>query len=94
MSTVEKPVSALTLQLLTWISAQPRTYADAMDAWRTTCPRMPIWEDALSEGLVELNGSGAMRDRNVTLSVRGQALLDRSNGFTHATDRCRLPYRV
>jgi hypothetical protein len=49
-----------------------------MEAWRTTCPRMPIWEDALSEGFVELNGSGSMRDRRVTLSARGRIILDRS----------------
>jgi hypothetical protein len=73
-----QPVSSLTLQLLTWISAEPRTYADAMEAWRTTCPRMPIWEDAVSEGLVELDGSGSMRDREVRLSARGRAILDRS----------------
>jgi hypothetical protein len=78
METAQKPVSALTLQLLTWVSAEPRTYADAMEAWRTTCPRMPIWEDAVSEGLVELNGLGSMRDRRVTLSARGRAILDRS----------------
>jgi hypothetical protein len=78
MDTAQKPVGALTLQLLTWISAEPRTYADVMEAWRTTCPRMPIWEDAVSEGLVELNGSGSMRARRVTLSARGEAILDRS----------------
>ena len=74
----QKPASALTLQLLAWISAEPRSYADVMEAWRTTCPRMPIWEDAVSEGLVELNGAGSMRDRGVTLSARGRAILDRS----------------
>ncbi|MBO0758384.1 MAG: hypothetical protein J2P54_21245 [Bradyrhizobiaceae bacterium] len=78
MDTAQKPVSALTLQFLTWISAEPRTYADAMEAWRTTCPRMPIWEDAVSEGLVELNGSGSMRERRVTLSARARTILDRS----------------
>jgi hypothetical protein len=78
MDTAQKPVSALTLQLLTWIATQPRTYADAMEAWRTSCPRMPIWEDAVSEGLIEVNGSGAMRDRKVTLSAGGQALLKHS----------------
>jgi hypothetical protein len=77
MDTAPKPAGVLTLQLLNWISSEPRTYADAMEAWRTTCPRMPIWEDAVSEGLVELNGSGSMRDRRVTLSARGRAILER-----------------
>ena len=78
MNTTQKPVSALTLQLLTWIASQPRTYADAMEAWSTSCPRMPIWEDAVSEGLIEVNGTGAMRERKITLSARGQALLRHS----------------
>lgn len=78
METAQKPVGALTLQLLTWISAKPRTYVDVMEAWRTTCPRMSIWEDAVSQGLVELNGSGSTRDRRVTLTARGEAMLDRS----------------
>ena len=71
-------LSALTLQLLSWVAEQPRTYGEAMEAWRTSCPRMPIWEDAVSEGLVQVNGAGAMRDRKVTLSALGQALLKRS----------------
>jgi len=77
MDTAEKPISALTLQLLAWISTQPRTYGEAMEAWRTNCPRMPIWEDAVSDGLIEVNGVGAMRDRKITLSARGQVLLSR-----------------
>ena len=77
MDTAEKPISALTLQLLAWISTRPRTYGEAMEAWRTNCPRMPIWEDAVSDGLIEVNGVGAMRDRKITLSARGQVLLSR-----------------
>jgi hypothetical protein len=72
---MQKP-SALTVQLLTWIATQPRTYGDVMEAWRTTCPRMPIWEDAISGGLIEVKGAGAMRERKVTLSARGQTLLE------------------
>jgi hypothetical protein len=68
-------LSALTLQLLSWVGEQPRTYGEAMDAWRTTCPRMPIWEDAVSQGLIAINGAGAMRERKVTLSPRGRAAL-------------------
>jgi hypothetical protein len=70
-------LSALTLQLLTWVAEQPRTYGEAMEAWRTNCPRMPIWEDAMSQGLININGSGAMREREVTLSQRGRAVLGR-----------------
>jgi hypothetical protein len=70
-------LSALTLQLLTWVAEQPRTYGDVMEAWRTSCPRMPIWEDAMSQGLIDINGSGTMREREVKLSQRGRAMLGR-----------------
>jgi hypothetical protein len=79
MSALQEP-SALTLQLLTWVEAKPRSYGEAMEAWRTSCPRMPIWEDAVSDGLIAFNGSAAMRDRNVVLTDRGRAAL---NGHAH-----------
>ena len=47
-------------QFLAWVAARPRTYQDAMDAWRTTCPRLSVWEDVVDAGLVRL-GSGADR---------------------------------
>ena len=72
----QHPTSALTIQLLSWIASRPRTYAETMEAWRTSCPRMPIWEDAVSNGLVALNGGSTMRDRRVVLTPRGYAVLN------------------
>ena len=46
------PVEALILDLLEWIGPQPRAYSEVMDAWRTSCPRLPVWEDANERGLV------------------------------------------
>ncbi len=43
---------ALTLDLLEWL-ATPKRYEDVMDAWRTSCPRLSIWEDALDAGFIE-----------------------------------------
>jgi len=40
------------VQLLDWVSDAPRTYAETLEAWKTHCPRLTIWEDALSAGLV------------------------------------------
>ena len=48
---LETPSGYLTIQFLEWLSERPRTYGDVMDAWRTSCPRLSIWEDALSAGL-------------------------------------------
>ncbi|HSQ01619.1 MAG TPA: hypothetical protein VL049_30715, partial [Candidatus Dormibacteraeota bacterium] len=46
-------VDALILDLLEWIGPRPRAYAEVVDAWRTSCPRLPIWEDANERGFVE-----------------------------------------
>ena len=43
-------MDALTLQLISWVSDRPRTYGEVMEAWTTTCPRIPIWEDAVRAG--------------------------------------------
>jgi hypothetical protein len=44
---------ALVLDFVEWVAASPRRYADAMDAWKTSCPRLTIWEDALDQRLVQ-----------------------------------------
>jgi hypothetical protein len=72
-------MDALTLQLITWVSDRPRTYGEVMEAWTTSCPRMPIWEDAVSHGLVRVEGEGRMRERAVGLTARGRALLNGQN---------------
>ena len=69
---------ALTLQLLAWIAARPRTYAETMEAWRTTCPRLTIWEDAVSDGLVTVDGANSMQDGRVLVTDSGRALLTAS----------------
>ena len=49
MSTTIEP---LILDLVEWIARQPRPYTDVMEAWRTSCPRLTVWEDAVDRGLV------------------------------------------
>jgi hypothetical protein len=44
--------NALVLDLVEWVAREPRTHADLIDAWRTSCPRLQIWEDAQELGLV------------------------------------------
>ncbi len=55
---------ALTLDFLEFLS-EPRPYEDVMDAWKTSCPRLSIWEDALDAGFVERtrndNGTNCVR---------------------------------
>ena len=47
---MEDPVEALVLDLLDWIDQRPRPYTEVMDAWRTSCPRLPVWEEANARG--------------------------------------------
>jgi hypothetical protein len=69
--------AALTLQFLSFV-ADGRTYGETMEAWRSTCPRMPIWEDAVRDGLVRMENDGAMRSSRIVLTSRGKARLGRS----------------
>ena len=46
--------SALTRQLLEWLAERPRTYAETLEAWKTSCPRLTIWEDAVKGGFVRV----------------------------------------
>ena len=70
--------AALTLQLLGFV-ADGRTYGETMEAWRSTCPRMPIWENAVCDGLVRIENGGAMKSSRVVLTARGKARLS-ANG--------------
>ena len=50
----------LTRELLAWIEERPRTYGDLVESWTSNCPRHPAWDDAVSDGLVEVR-SGVVR---------------------------------
>ncbi len=47
-------VTAGTVQLLRWLTEAPRTYAETVDVWKTSCPRLAVWEDALADRLVRV----------------------------------------
>jgi hypothetical protein len=47
------PVEPLILDLLEWIGPQSRLYSEVLEAWRTSCPRLPVWEEANTRGFVE-----------------------------------------
>jgi len=64
--------SLIMLQFLAWVADRPRTYPETMDAWRSTCPHLSVWEDAIIGGLVRLdNGNG----RAVLLTAAGRKVL-------------------
>jgi hypothetical protein len=69
-------VDALILDLLEWLGPQPRPYAEVIEAWRTSCPRLPVWEEANARGLVareHREGVGSF----IVRSPAGSALLAR-----------------
>ena len=68
----------LLLQFLDYIARSPRTYADVMDAWRSSCPRLSVWEDALAAGAVQITGPGPLPHRRITLTPLGDHLLNPS----------------
>jgi D-3-phosphoglycerate dehydrogenase len=63
----------LVLDLLEWVVKKPRTYAEVMDAWRTSCPRLPIWEDSVRLGLLRTRVQAGTH--MVAVTAAGRALL-------------------
>ena len=47
---IRNDLDPLILDLLEWIDREPRSYAEVIDAWRTSCPRLTVWEDAIDRG--------------------------------------------
>jgi hypothetical protein len=67
-------VESLILDLLQWLSAGDRTYEQVMDAWRTSCPKLPVWEDANDRGLIVIENTNGRH--LIKPSPAGRALLD------------------
>ena len=69
-------ITPLTVEFLSWVASRPRTYAEAMEAWRSHCPRHPVWDDALSDGLIQIEGRGGPGQSIVSLTPKGRGLLE------------------
>lgn len=68
-------VESLILDLLEWLAERERSYEEVMHAWRTSCPKLPVWEDANDRGLVtqeQVDGRCVIR-----ISSSGRRLLER-----------------
>ena len=50
---------ALVLDLVEWVAREPRLYSEVIETWRTSCPRLTIWEDAVDRGYVTRQPSPA-----------------------------------
>jgi D-3-phosphoglycerate dehydrogenase len=74
---VDTVVESLILDLLDWLTQRERTYEEVMSAWRTSCPRLPVWEDANDRGLIkteELNGRSMVRVAPAGLALLKQRI--------------------
>jgi hypothetical protein len=68
----------LVLDLVEWIAKEPRLYAEVIESWRTSCPRLTIWEDAVDRGYVAREAVGGARVI-VAVTADGEKFL-RANG--------------
>ncbi|HXP86161.1 MAG TPA: hypothetical protein VN841_15660 [Bryobacteraceae bacterium] len=76
-------VEALILDLLGWVANGERSYEEVIEAWRTSCPRLPVWEEANDRGLVargEANGRSIVR-----ITPSGRALLEQRRSLARET---------
>lgn len=81
-------VEDLILDLVEWVGRRECTYEETMDAWRTSCPKLPIWEDATERGLLE---SGFEKGRSmVRVTPAGLAFLKekRPQAYEELQRRC------
>lgn len=67
-------VEPLILDLLEWVGRRERTYEEVIEVWRTSCPRLPVWEDANERGL--LTASGVNGRTMVQVTAAGRSLLE------------------
>jgi hypothetical protein len=81
---MESTVQTLIVDLLEWIGPTPRSYAEVQDAWRTSCPKLPVWEDATDAKFLDTWFESG-RGRLVAVSASGIELLrgeGRAQAFT------------
>lgn len=48
---------SLVFDLVEWVAKEPRTYQEVMDVWRTSCPRLTVWEEAIERGYLVRKGT-------------------------------------
>jgi D-3-phosphoglycerate dehydrogenase len=67
-------MEALIVDLLAWLAPGPRPYEEVMEAWRTSCPRLSVWEEALDRRLIARR-MGADGRPSVAVTDAGRAWL-------------------
>jgi hypothetical protein len=79
---------ALVLDLLEWVGPEPRPYAEVLEAWRTSCPRLTVWEDANDRGFIARHHEST-RGALVSVSAAGAQYLRKYRQLApHWDGRC------
>jgi hypothetical protein len=76
-----EPIDSLILDLLDWLARDERSYEQTMDAWRTSCPRLTVWEDANDRGLVRIHrreGVSFVRPTDIGLELLNRSRPNRA----------------
>jgi hypothetical protein len=82
MAMAENITAPLILDLLAWLAEAPRPYGEVMEAWRTSCPRLTVWEDAVELGYVERRREAA-GEALVVLTPLGAGRLLEASATAH-----------
>ena len=75
MSDPATALDPLIADLVAWIDGAPRAYDEVMTAWRTSCPRLTVWEDALDRGFVRRVPAHGTGGATVVVTDAGRAFL-------------------
>ena len=70
-------LDSLVLDLLEWLAKEPRSYAQTMDVWRTSCPRLAVWEEAVDRRLV-VRKPESRDGTHIAVTAEGRSFLTRN----------------
>ena len=70
----------LIFDLVEWVARSPRSYAEVMEAWRTSCPRLTVWEDAVERGYLVRSTSPTGQGAIISVHDLGFSFLQTARG--------------
>lgn len=76
-------IEPLVLDLVEWIGKEARPYSEVMEAWKTSCPRLTVWEDAIDQGFL-VREKNAAAGQQVAITTAGRAFLKQKGRFPSA----------
>ncbi len=77
---MSETMDPLVLDLVEWIAREPRLYSEVIESWRTSCPRLTVWEDAVDRGYVTRQSVAGAGTR-VAITARGEKFLRQHGRF-------------